>query len=63
MDLDLLPWDERKKWCYCKEGDTHCGTCGCGKPGHLRGFMMGTFVYCDSCYKKAVDEFNDDHDQ
>lgn len=58
-DLDHLPQHERKLFCYCKEGQTHCGTCSCGKPGHLRGLMMGTFVYCDDCYAVACKEIND----
>jgi len=55
--LDGMPLEERKKYCYCKEGDTHCGVCDCGKQGHLRALEFATLVWCDDCYEKAVDEY------
>jgi len=40
--------------CYCKPGDTTCGTCErCGEPGHTRYFpgpVPVTGAWCDHCY-------------
>lgn len=55
-DLDPLPQAERSKFCWCKPGECHCGTCGCGKPGHVRSLGPATFCWCDACYKKAVED-------
>lgn len=56
-DLDKLPYEERKKWCYCKSGQSHCGTCEiCGQPGHIRSLMCVTLCWCDACYRKALAE-------
>jgi len=60
MNLDNLPYQERKQYCYCKENQSHCGVCiDCGKPGHLRSLMFVTFPWCDDCYDKAVKKNND----
>ena len=41
--------------CYCKPGETHCGTCErCGVPGHTRHFpgpVPYTGAWCDRCYR------------
>ena len=41
--------------CYCKPGDTSCGTCErCGAPGHTRhypGPVPATGAWCDRCYR------------
>lgn len=54
--LDGLPYEEKKGRCYCKEGDTHCGSgcIDCGKPGHLRPLMFCTLTWCDECFPEAV---------
>lgn len=55
--LDPLPYEERRKWCYCRLGQTHCGKCDdCGKPGHLRALMFLTACWCDDCYAIALDK-------
>jgi len=50
-DLDHLPWEMRKEYCYCKKEEDHCGTCSCGKSGHMRSMGMGTDTWCDECYQ------------
>jgi len=57
--LDRLPWEQRKKYCYCKEGQSHCGVCSCGKHGHLRALMFCTDVWCDECFEQAFEEMNE----
>jgi len=51
--LDTLQQPERAKFCWCKPGMTHCGTCDCGKPGHMRSLGPATFCWCDACYEEA----------
>lgn len=40
--------------CYCKPGETTCGTCErCGAAGHTRHFpgaVPATGAWCDRCY-------------
>lgn len=52
-NLDGLPWEQRKKYCYCNSSQTHCGVCSCGKPGHIRALLFFTGVWCDECYARA----------
>lgn len=41
--------------CYCKPGETTCGTCDrCGQPGHIGHFpgpVPYTGTWCDRCYR------------
>lgn len=59
-DLDHLPLIERQRFCYCKEGQTHCGTCACGKPGHVRSLIMCTSTWCDACFARSMQEVTDE---
>lgn len=47
--------EPNKRFCYCKPGETTCGTCErCGAPGHTRhspGEMPYTGAWCDRCYR------------
>ena len=52
--LDHLPIEQRQKYCHCKDGDTHCAVCPCGKPGHVRSLGAFTGMWCDSCYDFAL---------
>ena len=49
---DLAP---NPRSCYCKAGETFCGTCErCGAPGHTRHFpgpVPVTGAWCDRCYR------------
>ena len=47
-----------ERGCYCKEGDTSCGSCQvCGEPGHTRamtGEVPYTGAWCDDCYARLA---------
>lgn len=44
-----------RRGCYCKSGETSCGTCErCGAAGHTRHFpgpVPYTGAWCDRCYR------------
>ena len=48
--------------CYCKRGESYCGTCeDCGRPGHTSHFpgaVPYTGAWCESCYLKLKDRFS-----